>query len=71
MTGVDTQGPIAFIYAHWAFKFQVSSFMRLSSCRHALQHRASVSRIHLLRGHPATFECRVMHRCAVCFGMVQ
>ena len=26
MTGVDTWGPIAFIYAHWAFKFQVSSF---------------------------------------------
>ncbi len=25
MAGVDTQGPIAFIYAHWAFKFQVSA----------------------------------------------
>ncbi len=25
MTGVDTAGPVAFINAHWAFKFQVST----------------------------------------------
>ena len=30
MTGVTRQGPIAFIYAHWACRFQASSTFAFS-----------------------------------------
>jgi len=43
MTGVDTQGPIAFIYAHWAFKFQVSSLPDIAIPRSASGHTCLLS----------------------------